>query len=208
MMSRCGYWCVCGWIQRRWFDGRSSGLTILPCCDPQDISFPLSTLSGYLSISHLTDTHPQLTTFFSGEIIGPTYGFLTGPRYYAQATEGDDMRHWSRFPHFRRIRNELRRPGLTLPEPRVDRGMGRERSFCFMRWKERFLVPDHKVRDISGASFAGECGGPAGWFCERGAHLVRQASTTSRWTSSRRPSPRRQRHRRGRTPRRALPRRS
>lgn len=25
----------------------------------------------------------------------------------------------------------------------------------FMRWKERFLVPDHRVRDINGASFAG-----------------------------------------------------
>lgn len=27
----------------------------------------------------------------------------------------------------------------------------------FMRWKERFLVPDHRVRDINGASFAGIC---------------------------------------------------
>jgi hypothetical protein len=26
-----------------------------------------------------------------------------------------------------------------------------------MRWKERFLVPDHRVRDINGASFAGAC---------------------------------------------------
>lgn len=24
-----------------------------------------------------------------------------------------------------------------------------------MRWKERFLVPDHKTKEISGASFAG-----------------------------------------------------
>lgn len=24
-----------------------------------------------------------------------------------------------------------------------------------MRWKEQFLVPDHKIRDINGASFAG-----------------------------------------------------
>lgn len=24
-----------------------------------------------------------------------------------------------------------------------------------MRWKEHFLVPDHTIRDISGASFAG-----------------------------------------------------
>lgn len=25
----------------------------------------------------------------------------------------------------------------------------------FMRWKEQFLIPEHKVRDINGASFAG-----------------------------------------------------
>lgn len=116
------------------------------------MSFPLSTLSGYLSISHLTETHPQLTTFFSGEIIGPTYGFATGPAFYsAQATEQDDMRHWSRFEHFRKVKGELKRPGLTMRED-----AGAEKGFCFMRWKERFLVPDHKVRDISGASFAGE----------------------------------------------------
>ncbi|GHJ86576.1 hypothetical protein NliqN6_2978 [Naganishia liquefaciens] len=120
-----------------------------------DVSFPLSTLSGYLSISHLTETHPQLTTFFSGEIIGSTYGFATGPSFYsAQATEQDDMRHWSRFEHFRKVKGELKRPGLTMRDEGGIFG-GQEKGFCFMRWKERFLVPDHKVRDISGASFAG-----------------------------------------------------
>lgn len=130
-----------------------------------DVDFPMSTLSGYLSISHLTDTHPKLTTFFSGEIVGEQYGFLTGTRYYAQATEQDDLRHWSRFDRFHQVRNELRRPGLTMSEKeRVIPSSSdtaaagpteRERPFVFMRWKERFLVPDHKVRDISGASFAG-----------------------------------------------------
>lgn len=28
-------------------------------------------------------------------------------------------------------------------------------DYVFMRWKEHFLVPDHTIRDISGASFAG-----------------------------------------------------
>lgn len=123
-----------------------------------DVDFTQSTLSGYLSISHLTDNHPQLTTFFSGEIVGEKYGFLTGPRYYAQATEQDDMRHWSRFEKFRKVRNELRRPALTMSDLEYSSGgdgVGRERGFCFMRWKEKFLVPDHTVRDISGASFAG-----------------------------------------------------
>jgi len=28
-------------------------------------------------------------------------------------------------------------------------------DFVYMRWKEHFLVPDHTIRDINGASFAG-----------------------------------------------------
>lgn len=32
----------------------------------------------------------------------------------------------------------------------------RDRGAVFMRWKERFLVPDHRVQDINGASFAGQ----------------------------------------------------
>jgi len=30
-----------------------------------------------------------------------------------------------------------------------------ERDTIFMRWKEHFLVPDHRVTSISGASFEG-----------------------------------------------------
>lgn len=58
------------------------------------------------------------------------------------------MVHWGRFPAFRYVRNELKKPHLTMKD--ADRGA------VFMRWKERFLVPDHRVQDISGASFAGE----------------------------------------------------
>lgn len=28
-------------------------------------------------------------------------------------------------------------------------------DFVYMRWKEHFLVPDHTIRDLNGASFAG-----------------------------------------------------
>ncbi|KAH9392772.1 GID complex subunit 4, VID24 [Tyrophagus putrescentiae] len=36
----------------------------------------------------------------------------------------------------------------------IDRRSGAT-DFVFMRWKERFLLPDHTVKDIHGASFAG-----------------------------------------------------
>ena len=57
------------------------------------------------------------------------------------------MTHWGRFPAFRHVKNKLKAPYLT-----VDGYSGA----VFMRWKERFLVPDHRVQDINGASFAGD----------------------------------------------------
>jgi hypothetical protein len=133
--------------------------TSLVHTDEQDVNLAESTVSGYLSISHLTDAHPQLTTFFTGEIVGPQYGFITGPRF--GATEHDDMRHWGRFEQFRRpaTRGDMVRPELYLRDPLPDRNKGetraKDRDFLFLRIKERFLVPDHRVKDISGASFAG-----------------------------------------------------
>lgn len=44
--------------------------------------------------------------------------------------------------------NSLERPHLTMAD--------QDRGAVFMRWKERFFVPDHGVQDIDGASFAGQ----------------------------------------------------
>lgn len=43
----------------------------------------------------------------------------------------------------------MKKPYLTISD--------RDRGAIFMRWKERFLIPDHRVQDICGASFAGKC---------------------------------------------------
>ncbi|KIJ16913.1 hypothetical protein PAXINDRAFT_168349 [Paxillus involutus ATCC 200175] len=109
-----------------------------------DVDFSSSFLCGYLRIRGLTDDWPELTTYFDAEIIGNRYGFLTQKW---GANEQEDMVHWNRFPAFRHVKNELKRPQFTMPD--------RDRGAVFMRWKERFLVPDHRVQDINGASFAG-----------------------------------------------------
>lgn len=57
------------------------------------------------------------------------------------------MVHWARFPAFRHVRHDLKKPHLTMKDA--------NRGAVFMRWKEKFLVPDHRVQDINGASFAG-----------------------------------------------------
>ncbi|KAL1742379.1 vacuolar import and degradation protein-domain-containing protein [Schizophyllum fasciatum] len=109
-----------------------------------DVDFDASFLCGYLSIRGLTDDWPELTTYFDAEIVGSRHGFLT--RKW-NASEQDDMMHWQRFPAFKAVKHELQKPSYTLPD--------RDRGAIFMRWKERFLVPDHRVQDINGASFAG-----------------------------------------------------
>ncbi|KAK4155003.1 glucose-induced degradation protein 4 [Chaetomidium leptoderma] len=107
-----------------------------------------SFLCGYLRIQGLTDDHPTLTTYFEGEIIGSKYGFITQHEGWG-ATEKIDLSHWSKFTAFRPYLKQARKGGKTMIQD-VD-----QRENIFMRWKEHFLVPDHRVRTINGASFEG-----------------------------------------------------
>ncbi|GES59010.1 hypothetical protein ATETN484_0003023200 [Aspergillus terreus] len=106
-----------------------------------------SYLCGYLRIQGLTEDHPTLTTFFEGEIIGTKHTFKTRNEEWG-ATEKTDMHHWARFPAWRPLAKQAKRPDFTY------RNFA-QREHIFMRWKEYFLVPDHRVRTISGASFEG-----------------------------------------------------
>ncbi|KAB8220236.1 vacuolar import and degradation protein [Aspergillus novoparasiticus] len=106
-----------------------------------------SYLCGYLRIQGLTEDHPTLTTFFEGEIIGTKHTFKTRNEAWG-ATEKTDMHHWARFPAWRPLAKQAKRPDFTY------RNFA-QREHIFMRWKEYFLVPDHRVRTISGASFEG-----------------------------------------------------
>ncbi|KAJ3175496.1 GID complex subunit 4, VID24 [Geranomyces variabilis] len=110
----------------------------------QHVDMRNSFLCGYLSIKGLTDDWPDLCTFFEGEIIGPKYSFLT--RKW-DADEDIDVQHWTRFPAFKDFQTEFNKDGFTYDFE--------ENDIIFMRWKEHFLVPDHRIKAISGASFAG-----------------------------------------------------
>lgn len=146
------------------------------------LSVPESTMSGYLRICGLTEDHPTLTTFFTGEIIGgPThkYTFQTKDPSWG-ATDRTDLQHWARFPAWRPLSKDAKRDiNFQYPPPLVGMGPGQisasaalqddREDACdnganpgwwtlpniFMRWKEWFLVPDHRVRSIQGASFEG-----------------------------------------------------
>lgn len=96
----------------------------------------------------LTDDHPTLTTYFEGEIIGPKYGFITQHPTWG-ATDKIDLSHWGKFAPFRPYAKQARKGGQILVKDMA------QRENIFMRWKEHFLVPDHRVRTINGASFEG-----------------------------------------------------
>jgi len=110
----------------------------------QHVDLSESFLCGYLHIQGLTEDYPELTTFFEAEIIGRKYSFLTKKW---DADDKVDIQHWTRFQAFRPLKNDMKQDGFVYDFHNKD--------FIFMRWKEHFLVPDHRVRTINGASFAG-----------------------------------------------------
>ncbi|KAI0432494.1 vacuolar import and degradation protein-domain-containing protein [Xylaria sp. FL1042] len=96
----------------------------------------------------LTEDNPTLTTYFEGEIIGGRYDFLTKHEGWG-ATEKIDLNHWGKFAAFRPYSKQVRK-GVAVSIPNLA-----QRENIFMRWKEHFLVPDHRVTSINGASFEG-----------------------------------------------------
>ena len=103
-------------------------------------------LNGYLKIHGLTTQYPIMTTFFEGEVISAKHPFLT--RKW-EADEEVDGKHWSKFSsfhsrHFKSFNNDD-----------FDYSKLETQDDVYMRWKEQFLVPDHRIKDINGASFAG-----------------------------------------------------
>lgn len=106
-----------------------------------------SFLCGYLRIQGLTEDHPTLTTYFEGEIIGSKYSFYTQHENWG-ANSKVDLSHWAKFAAFRPFQKQARKGPVTIRD-------AAQRETIFMRWKEHFLVPDHRVRTITGASFEG-----------------------------------------------------
>ena len=112
----------------------------------QDVDIRKHILNGYLKIQGLTSQYPVMTTFFEGELISQKYPFLT--RKW-DADEEVDGKHWSKFASFQSNYTK------SFNNDDFDFSQLESQDDVYMRWKEQFLVPDHKVRDIGGASFAG-----------------------------------------------------
>jgi len=105
-----------------------------------------SFLCGDLTIHNLTPQFPTMTTFFEAEIIGDKHSFVTNKW---EADEHVDLQHWTQFSSFR---------CEGLDKCWTDKDFVydfRNSDYVYMRWKEHFLVHDHTIRNVKGASFAG-----------------------------------------------------
>ncbi|CDK29389.1 unnamed protein product [Kuraishia capsulata CBS 1993] len=107
-------------------------------------------MCGFLTIHGLTELHPEITTFFKGEIVGPKFSFFTDRDSWG-SNYRNDLQHWGRFPSFRKL--DFNTENDSANEEIYRNYLNSE--YLYMRWKEVFLVPDASVKDIRGASFAG-----------------------------------------------------
>ncbi|KAJ2685120.1 GID complex subunit 4, VID24 [Coemansia spiralis] len=103
-------------------------------------------LCGHFTIRGLTNELPKLTTYFDAQIVGSSSNSFVTNQW--DATVDTDRTHWSFFPAFRQHRNRFDCNDFKYRLSMADK-------YIFMRWKERFVVPNYKLSRISGASYDG-----------------------------------------------------
>ncbi|VVT58236.1 uncharacterized protein SAPINGB_P006105 [Magnusiomyces paraingens] len=107
-------------------------------------------LCGYLRIRGLTENQSVMETYFEGEMVSPTISFYTRRPEWNQ-NDQVDRTHWNRFNAWRAL--------AAKADKKIDADYVHNRfenqEHVFMRWKEFFLVPDYKVRNMEGASYEG-----------------------------------------------------
>lgn len=119
-----------------------------------------SVVTGFFYILGLTDEHPLITTCFKGEIINnPLARLIQGVKKFLFITE---EKNWSSFPkndleHWKKLTGSL--PECTEDELRAKlqkiQAGNDDPLLIYMRWKEEFLLPDSRVKLLTGASFEG-----------------------------------------------------
>ncbi|KAJ2375199.1 GID complex subunit 4, VID24 [Coemansia sp. RSA 2607] len=103
-------------------------------------------LCGHFTIRGLTNDLPTLTTYFDAQIVGSSaHSFVTNQW---DATVDTDRTHWSFFPAFMQYRNHFDAKDFGYKLSLSDK-------YIYMRWKERFVVPNYKLSRINGASYDG-----------------------------------------------------
>lgn len=112
-------------------------------------------LTGFLTIKGLTNYLPEISTFFEGyAVTDNAFGFFSSTWNKLKdftATDEIDLEHWLNFPSFKELFGEGK---SNLHDGSYIEDYINKR-FIFMRWKEKFLVPDAFVDLVEGASYDG-----------------------------------------------------
>lgn len=125
-------------------------------------------LTGFLTIRGLTNQHPEITTYFEAfAVTHRDLGFLSSSwadgseMDFYRASDQTDLEHWLNFPAFKRLFLESDAQDGSRPtvndviEGKCKFGDYLEQRYIFMRWKEKFLVPDAMIDGVAGASYDG-----------------------------------------------------
>lgn len=120
-----------------------------------------SLVIGFLKINGLTPEYSEIATCFKGEIINNPlkslkqnplntgYSFLTENGLWG-STMTNDLDHWKRLTNYFNLTDEELCDKLSeINDNERDQGL------IYMRWKEEFLLPDARIKQINGASFEG-----------------------------------------------------
>lgn len=121
----------------------------------QHVDLNRNRLNGYLTIKGLTETNPEITTFFEAEVIGERYNFVKRKSPGSlNLSDSIDLENWSRFPHFKESLLPKVRSCLVRGEELYVHREPLSQRYLYMRWKEAFLVPD-ATEKLENASYDG-----------------------------------------------------
>ncbi|CDH13754.1 related to Vacuolar import and degradation protein 24 [Zygosaccharomyces bailii ISA1307] len=124
---------------------------------------------GFLTIRGLTNQHPEITTFFDAFAVNHSeFGFLSSswardsPMGSCRADDQTDLEHWLNFPAFKQLflsgcsQSQEEPPTLNdIIDGTYEFSNYLEQRFVFMRWKEKYLVPEELADGVEGASYDG-----------------------------------------------------
>lgn len=122
-------------------------------------------LCGYLTIQGLTNQHPEITTYFESFLVNESIGFLSSsiPEELSdlKSNNENDLEHWLNFPNFRELCMNNYGNSNTLQKIILGEYCHMnylDERFIYMRWKEKFLVPQSQIDSVDkveGASYDG-----------------------------------------------------